>query len=160
MDELRRRFPPVLLMAALGLTFFVGFCCGAPPAEASSPGSSFILTSGKESVLIPRSVLFGNPQKASARISPNGKWLSFLAPVDGILNVWVAPAENLDAAKPVTDDKTRDIRGIAGPTRANTFSTRKIKKATKTGTFMPRTLPLVKPRISRQLRTFTRGFST
>lgn len=61
--------------------------------------------------MIPRSVLFGNPQKASARISPNGKWLSYLAPVDGILNVWVAPADNIDAAKPVTHDKTRDIRG-------------------------------------------------
>ena len=61
--------------------------------------------------MIPRSVLFGNPQKASARISPNGKWLSFLAPVEGILNVWVAPADNLGDAKPVTDDKTRDIRG-------------------------------------------------
>lgn len=61
--------------------------------------------------LIPRSVLFGNPQRASARISPNGKWLSFLAPVEGILNVWVAPAGDLESAKPVTKDKVRDIRG-------------------------------------------------
>jgi len=61
--------------------------------------------------LIPRSVLFGNPQRASARVSPNGKWLSFLAPVDGILNVWVAPIDDLDQAKPITKDKVRDIRG-------------------------------------------------
>ncbi|MCH2115831.1 MAG: S9 family peptidase [Pirellulales bacterium] len=61
--------------------------------------------------MIPRRVLFGNPQKASARISPNGKWLSFLAPVEGILNVWVAPADDLPAAKPVTNDKNRNIRG-------------------------------------------------
>ena len=65
----------------------------------------------KESTLIPRSVLFGNPQKASARVSPNGKWLSFLAPVDGILNVWVAPIDDIEAAKPITEDKVRDIRG-------------------------------------------------
>jgi dipeptidyl aminopeptidase/acylaminoacyl peptidase len=63
--------------------------------------------------LIPRSVLFGNPQRAAARISPNGKWISYLAPVDGILNVWVAPADDLAAAKQVTDDKTRDIRGYS-----------------------------------------------
>jgi dipeptidyl aminopeptidase/acylaminoacyl peptidase len=69
-----------------------------------------IATQAKEHKLIPRSVLFGNPQRAAARISPNGKWLSYLAPVDGILNVWVAPIEDLSKAKQVTDDKTRDIR--------------------------------------------------
>ena len=61
--------------------------------------------------LIPRSVLFGNPQRASARVSPNGKWLSYLAPVDGILNVWVAPIDDVTKAKAVTNDKIRDIRG-------------------------------------------------
>jgi dipeptidyl aminopeptidase/acylaminoacyl peptidase len=61
--------------------------------------------------LIPRSVLFGNPQRANARVSPNGKWLSFLAPVEGILNVWVAPIDEPTQARPVTDDKVRDIRG-------------------------------------------------
>jgi dipeptidyl aminopeptidase/acylaminoacyl peptidase len=67
--------------------------------------------SAEESTLIPRSVLFGNPQRASARVSPNGKWLSFLAPVDGILNVWVAPIDDITKAKAVTNDKIRDIRG-------------------------------------------------
>lgn len=65
----------------------------------------------KEPTLIPRNVLFGNPQKAQARLSPNGRWLSYLAPVDGILNVWVGPVDDPSQAKPVTDDKTRDIRG-------------------------------------------------
>ena len=65
----------------------------------------------KEPTLIPRNVLFGNPQKAQARLSPNGKWLSYLAPVDGILNVWVGPVDDPSKAKPVTDDKIRDIRG-------------------------------------------------
>src|SRR5262245_62118313 len=59
--------------------------------------------------LIPRSVLFGNPQRASARISPDGKWLSYLEPVGGILNVFVAPVDDLQAAKQVTDDQARDI---------------------------------------------------
>ncbi|MCH8839657.1 MAG: S9 family peptidase [Planctomycetes bacterium] len=66
--------------------------------------------SEKEPTLIPRRVLFGNPQKAMARISPNGQWLSYLAPVDGILNVWVGPVDDPSKAKPVTKDKTRDIR--------------------------------------------------
>lgn len=60
--------------------------------------------------LIPRELLFGNPDKASARISADGQWLSYLAPVDGVLNVWVAPVDNLDAAKPVTNDTGRGVR--------------------------------------------------
>jgi len=60
--------------------------------------------------LIPRNILFGNPEKAAARISPDGKQLSYLAPVNGVLNVWVAPAGDLAAAKPVTNDTKRGIR--------------------------------------------------
>ncbi len=85
------------------------------PAEESTPSAAATAAAkpadAKESQLIPRSVLFGNPQRAAARISPNGKWLSYLAPVDGILNVFVAPIDDLSKAKQVTDDKTRDIRG-------------------------------------------------
>ncbi|MEM9658139.1 MAG: S9 family peptidase, partial [Planctomycetota bacterium] len=111
-------------LAALTLLIAVGVGCqsqstiGAAPEDApktdeegvNTPGSSKTIPSTKEVALIPRSVLFGNPQRASARISPNGEWLSFLAPVDGILNVWVAPVDDLEAAKPITDDKVRDIR--------------------------------------------------
>ena len=64
----------------------------------------------KDVPLIPRQVLFGNPEKAAARISPDGQRMSFLAPVDGVLNVWVGPAGEPDAAKPVTADKKRGIR--------------------------------------------------
>ena len=41
--------------------------------------------------LIPRALLFGNPVKAGGQISPDGKWLSWTAPSDGVLNIWVAP---------------------------------------------------------------------
>lgn len=39
--------------------------------------------------LIPRAVLFGNPDRANPQISPNGSQLAYLAPSDGVLNVWV-----------------------------------------------------------------------
>ena len=41
--------------------------------------------------LIPRQILFGNPDKAALRVSPDGRHIAFLAPVNGVLNVWVAP---------------------------------------------------------------------
>jgi dipeptidyl aminopeptidase/acylaminoacyl peptidase len=84
---------------------------GDAGADSAAAKTVSVSTQAKEHKLIPRSVLFGNPQRAAARISPNGKWLSYLAPVNGILNVWVAPVDDLSKAKQVTDDKERDIRG-------------------------------------------------
>ena len=60
--------------------------------------------------LIPREKLLGNPDKASPRISPDGRRLAFLAPVEGVLNVWVGPIDKPDEARPVTHDKVRGIR--------------------------------------------------
>jgi dipeptidyl aminopeptidase/acylaminoacyl peptidase len=60
--------------------------------------------------VIPRSALFGNPEKTQARVSPDGKYVSFIAPKDGVLNVWVGPRSDPSAAKPVTNDTKRGIR--------------------------------------------------
>jgi dipeptidyl aminopeptidase/acylaminoacyl peptidase len=60
--------------------------------------------------LIPRAVIFGNPERTNVQISPDGKQLSWLAPKDGVLNVWIAPIGKLDQAKPVTSETARPIR--------------------------------------------------
>ncbi|MCT4634645.1 MAG: S9 family peptidase [Rickettsiales bacterium] len=60
--------------------------------------------------IIPRSVLFGNPDKFAARISPNGEYISYIAPSNGVLNIWLAPRDDIDSAKVITDDDTRGIR--------------------------------------------------
>lgn len=62
------------------------------------------------SPLIPRGDLFGNPTRAAGKISPDGQWLSWLAPKDGLLNIWMAPADNPDQAKAMTDATDRPIR--------------------------------------------------
>jgi len=94
------------------------FCCGLNADEPKDNDKSnaigpnlFSTTHKKGSVvdLIPRSVLFGNPEKATARISPDGKMIAYRAPVDGVMNVWVAPLGNLDDAKAITSDKTTGI---------------------------------------------------
>ena len=61
-------------------------------------------------MLISRQVLFGNPDRMAARISPDGERLAFIAPLDGVLNVWVGPVLSPDQAKPVTDDRDRGVR--------------------------------------------------
>lgn len=60
--------------------------------------------------LIPREILFGNPDKAALRVSPDGKHIAYLAPVNNVLNVWVAPADAPEAARPVTCDTGRGIQ--------------------------------------------------
>jgi dipeptidyl aminopeptidase/acylaminoacyl peptidase len=63
--------------------------------------------------LIPRNVLFGNPERTQPRLSPDGERLAYLAPVDGVLNVWVGPVSPRaarDGFEPVTRDADRGIR--------------------------------------------------
>ncbi|MET9851538.1 S9 family peptidase [Streptomyces sp. NPDC006450] len=60
--------------------------------------------------LIPHSVLFGNPSYLVPEISPDGTRLVYLAPDDGVLNVWTAPVDRPGEAKPVTHDRGRGIR--------------------------------------------------
>ena len=62
--------------------------------------------------LIPRRVLFGNPEKASPRISPDGKMLAYLAPDEGVLNVWVRTLGQADD-RAVTRDRLRGIRSYS-----------------------------------------------
>ena len=62
--------------------------------------------------LIPRETLFGNPERAGVQISPDGQWVSYLAPRDGVLNVWIMPRKGGDA-RPVTDSTDRPIRSYS-----------------------------------------------
>ena len=62
-----------------------------------------------EPQLIPREVLFGNPVKASPQISPDGKLLAYLAPLNDALNVWVRTVGREDD-RAITKDDNRGIR--------------------------------------------------
>jgi len=59
--------------------------------------------------LIPRRALFGNPDKIMPRLSHDGTRISYLAPVNDVLNVWVGPVDDPEAAEPVTNEKKRGI---------------------------------------------------
>src|SRR5215469_5896712 len=59
--------------------------------------------------LIPRATLFGNPSRLQARLSPDGTWLTWLAPLEGVLNLWLSPVGDVAAAEPLTCRKSRPI---------------------------------------------------
>ena len=94
------------LLLPLTLAIAAALPLGAHAADARKAA----ITVG-DTPLIPRAALFGNPVKAGAQLSPDGQWLSWMAPVNGVMNVWVAPADKPEAAKAVTDSKDRPIPG-------------------------------------------------
>jgi dipeptidyl aminopeptidase/acylaminoacyl peptidase len=61
--------------------------------------------------LIPREVLFGNPERTSPHVSPDGTRLAWIAPDEGVLNVWVGVVGD-DKGAPVTQDRDRGIRSF------------------------------------------------
>ena len=100
------------LLFVSGLALALAACKPAPEAAdatASKTDRPSAAPAG-EVELIPRDDLFGNPERANVQISPDGKYLSWIAPVDGVLNVWIAPADDIAKARAVTDDKARGIR--------------------------------------------------
>lgn len=84
--------PSITILAAL----LASGCATASPV-ASGPA------------LIERTTLFGNPSFLQARLSPDGQWLAWIAPHQGVLNLWVAPADDRSAARPVTAEASRPI---------------------------------------------------
>jgi Tol biopolymer transport system component len=59
--------------------------------------------------LIPREVLFDNPEQAVVSLSPDGSKISYCAPVNGVLNIWVGSVDDPKSAKSVTNDTHRGI---------------------------------------------------
>ena len=59
--------------------------------------------------LIPRDHLFGNPTRAGGKISPDGKWVSWMAAWEGVMNVFMAPASDHTDVRRMTSAKGRPI---------------------------------------------------
>ena len=69
-----------------------------------------VLAAPPAAPLIERTKLFGNPSKANAKLSPDGRWLTWTAPAGGVLNIWLAPAGSPGAATALTHETERPIR--------------------------------------------------
>ena len=82
----------------LGVTFTLASMSVHPQ---DVPATKTIITVG-DTPLILRSALFGNPVKFGALLSPDGKWVSWIAPVNGLLTVWVAPSDKPEVGKAIT----------------------------------------------------------
>lgn len=62
--------------------------------------------------LIPRKILFGNPERVSPQMSPDGRWIAFLAPDEkDVLQVWLRTVDGASEQK-LTADPKRGIRSF------------------------------------------------
>ncbi|MBB4593749.1 S9 family peptidase [Xanthomonas cannabis] len=91
------------------------------PDKATPPASAAAAAPTAPPELITREALFGNPERANVSISPDGKYLSWVAPLDGVLNVWVAPVDAPDQARAITKDTARGIRSYFWTYQSNTL---------------------------------------
>ena len=88
---MRKIFPAVLAFLTVSAAAYLGF-----------------LHFSRTTPLIPRELLFGSPQKAAPRISPDGSSVAYLAPYQGVLNVWIHDRK-AKAERVLTQDRGRGI---------------------------------------------------
>lgn len=91
-------------VAALGLLATVAACGQRERAPAAAPVAP---------PTIARADLFGEPVRFGAQLSPRGDRVAFLAPRDGVTNLWVMSVGAMDEARAVTDDRARGVRGFS-----------------------------------------------
>src|SRR5687767_1860472 len=82
-------------------------------AAAGCAGSQPTRTAAGPAQLIERAKLAGNPGRQFSRISPDGEWLSWLAPHEGVMNLWIAPVATPERAKLLTDERTDRVSNYA-----------------------------------------------
>ncbi len=104
------RITRALRMLATGAAASALMLPGYASADHHSTTGASMTQTAEIAPLIPREALFGNPSRAQGRISPDGKWLSWLAPENGVLNIWLAPADDPDNARVITSADDRPIR--------------------------------------------------
>jgi len=73
--------------------------CGGGPGAAAAPDS-----------LLSLQTLLAPATNVAPQVSPDGRWISFLRPVEGAMNLFVAPVDSIEAARPVTRRTGRGLQ--------------------------------------------------
>lgn len=88
---------------ALGLAALVLVALPGVAAETQAPAS-------KLPPILDRELFFGDPEISGAQLSPDGKFISFIKPLDGTRNIWIKKVdEPFEKARPLTAETKRPI---------------------------------------------------
>ena len=90
---------PRLFSVTAGLCLAAASIVNAQPARAAG-----------QPPIVDRELYFGDPEISGAQLSPDGRFIAFLKPLNGTRNVWVkTAAEPFERARPITADTKRPI---------------------------------------------------
>lgn len=89
------------LRRAATLALAAGTACARQPVPGSAPPPGDLL---------PLQLLLAPATNLAPLVSPDGRWISFLRPVDGAMNLFVAPSDSIGAARPVTTHTGRGLQ--------------------------------------------------
>ncbi len=68
------------------------------------------LLSAQQPPLIDRELYFGDPEISGSQLSPDGAYMTFMRPLEGVRNIWIKKAaEPFSAARPLTTSAKRPI---------------------------------------------------
>ena len=108
-----KHLPKIVWLSAL--LALAGCDSGTSPAPLATEESTAVSDAPEPAAalqsppLIERSVLFGNPMRFQGRLSPDGQQMSFRAPLDGVMNLWVGDRGDFASVRPITNDTGRGI---------------------------------------------------
>lgn len=112
------------VLAVLSCSFIIGAMasCATPSPQADDPPAQQVeqpdeeqpdpdetVVGDPEQEPVPRQALFDDPEFSQVRISADGEYISYLAPYEGVRNVWIAPTDAPEKAEPLTSDDDRGI---------------------------------------------------
>ncbi|MEE4218795.1 MAG: prolyl oligopeptidase family serine peptidase [Xanthomonadales bacterium] len=101
------------------LTFFLSFvvlltACqqgsDTPATAESQAGEADAVTTIDDYPMLPLSRLMAPATYLVPQVSPDGQWVSWIGPLDGTPNLFVAPVDDLEAARPVTKFTDAGVR--------------------------------------------------
>lgn len=88
------------LLKSLAILSFLALAPGAAPAQPPAA----------EPPLISRELFFSRPEVLTPLLSPNGRYISAVRPLNGVQNYFVTPIDDPAAWRPVTHYTVRDVR--------------------------------------------------
>jgi len=98
----------LLMGFALIASALAAASCGQDGGEPADASTIEHVASEGSADLIPRSVLFGNPEKVGPQLSPDGSMIAYIAPADSVLNLWVMNTDGTDERQ-LTFDTNRGV---------------------------------------------------
>jgi len=113
------RWLTVTTAALFALTMIAAGCGGS--GGETEPGAAEDTTAAVDTLpepeyvaspqadsLIPREVLFGNPEHILPELSPDGERITYIAPADGVLNLWIMDRDGSERRQ-LTFDEDRGV---------------------------------------------------